>query len=144
MVQRIQSIFLFLSSASFFGLFGLPLATSEESMTGLFADQVYNIFDNPILIGITSLGGVLALVAIFLFKKRPLQIKLGYGVLTIAILLILVAGLLVFQDTSSELTSEIDERLGLVLPILAIIFVILANRFIKKDEKLVKSMDRLR
>ncbi|WP_235299151.1 DUF4293 domain-containing protein [Portibacter marinus] len=144
MIQRIQTIFLFLASACFFGLFGLPLATSETAMAGLFADRVYNIFDNPILIGVTCIGGVLALIAIFLFKNRPLQKKLGYGTLTLAILFIIVAIWLVVQDTESELTSNIDERLGLGLPLLAIFFVLFANRYIGKDEKLVKSMDRLR
>ncbi len=144
MIQRVQSIFLFLSSASFFGLFGLPLATSDSEMAGLFEDKVYNIFDNPILIGLTCLGGILALVAIFLFKNRPLQKKLGYGVLTLSILTMIVALLLVFQDDQSDLTSNINEQIGLGLPILVIIFTLLANRFIGKDEKLVKSMDRLR
>lgn len=144
MIQRIQSIFLFLASASFFTLFGIPLASSSEGMAGIFEDKVYNIFDNPVLIGVTILGGLIALLAIFLFKNRPLQKKLAYGAITIAIIFLILAFLLVFQDNQSDLTSNIDEQFGIGLPILAIVFALFANRYINKDEKLVKSMDRLR
>lgn len=144
MIQRIQSIFLVLASASFWGLFGLPFANSDAEMAGIFADKLYTIFDNPILIALTSLGGVLALVTVFLFKNRPLQKKLGYGVITLAVLIIVVALLLVLQDNTSDVTENINEGLGLGLPIFAIIFALFANRYISKDDKLVKSMDRLR
>lgn len=144
MIQRIQSVFLFLASASFFGLFGIPLASSEASMDGIFADKLYNIFDNPVLIALAVLGGLLALIAIFLFKKRPIQKKLGYGTITLGIVFIIVALLLVFQDSQSEVTSNINEQFGIGLPILSIVFALFANRYISKDDKLVKSMDRLR
>lgn len=144
MIQRIQSIFLFLASISFWGLFGLPFATSEASMEGLFSDQIYNILDHPILLALTAIGGLLAIIAIFLFKKRPLQKKMGLGIITISILLIVLSIVLVLQDSQSETMATINEGLGLGLPIFAIIFSLLANRYIGKDEKLVKSMDRLR
>lgn len=144
MIQRIQSIFLFLASASFWGLFGLPFAKSEASMAGIFQDQLYNIFDNPILIALTALGGVLALIAIFLFKNRPLQRKLGFGIITMGILLIVVSLVLVLQDGQSDAIAAINEQFGLALPIMGIVFAAFANRYIKKDDKLVKSMDRLR
>lgn len=144
MIQRIQTIFLFLVAASFGGLFGLPFAKSDTSMEGLFEDQIYNIFDNPILIGMVALGIILAIIAIFMYKNRKLQVKIVYGVITIAILTIIVAILLVLQDSESEITGNIQEGMGLGLPIFSIIFGFLANRYIKKDDKLVKSMDRLR
>ena len=97
MIQRVQSIFLFLSSISFWGLFGLPFAKSEAMMPGIFADQLYNVFDNPMLIALTAIGGLIALIAIFLFKNRPIQKKLNYGIITVSILLLLVALLLVFK-----------------------------------------------
>ena len=144
MIQRIQSIFLFLASVSFWGLFGLPFAKSEAVMPGIFADQLYNVFDNPLLITLTVIGGIIALLAIFLFNNRSMQKKLNYGIITISILLLGVAALLVFQDEHTESVASISEGFGLGLPVFAIIFSILANRYIGKDDKLVKSMDRLR
>ncbi len=144
MIQRIQSIFLFLTSISFWGLFGLPLANSDIEMAGLFSDQLYNIFDNPILIALATIGGILAIATIFLFKNRPLQKKLNYVNITLAILFIIVALLLVIQDTDSGVNGDISEGYGLGLPIFVIIFSLFTNRYINKDDKLVKSMDRLR
>lgn len=144
MIQRIQSIFLLLGAISLGGLFALPFATSDASMAGLFQDKIYNIFDNPVLLILTILGIVLGLAAIFLFKNRPLQRKLGFGTVTISALLLIASLIFGFLDTESDLTQNINEGFGLGLPVFAIIFTLLANRYIKKDDKLVKSMDRLR
>lgn len=144
MIQRIQSIFLFLASGSFLALFGIPFAKSESAMTGIFEDKVYNIFDHPVLIALVAIGGLLSILAIFLFKNRKLQIKMGYGIITISVLLVIVILLLIIQDNTSGQVPEIKEGLGIGMPVLAIIFGLLANRSIKKDDKLVKSMDRLR
>jgi hypothetical protein len=92
-----------------------------------------------------ALGSVMTLAAIFLFKNRPLQLKLGYLIIALGILLP-VASFLLFMNESAALdaSAEVMDQAGLYLPILAILFGFLANHFIKKDERLVKSMDRLR
>lgn len=146
MIQRIQSIFLLLSSGSLFSLFGVPFASSNQADSALFADKLYNIFDNPILMGMTILAGIVALVNIFLFKKRSLQIRLDYLVITISVLIPILALFLIFKSGENASQGFVikENYLGLILPILAVIFAALANRFITKDLKLVKSMDRLR
>lgn len=145
MLQRIQSIFLLLTSGSFFSLFAVNFASSNKAANGIFADQIYNIMDNPVLIGLTALGGAMALVAIFLFKNRPLQLRLGYLLIVLSILLPLVAALLMYNEGSQNAPDvSIDDGIGIYLPIVGLISTILANRFIKKDNNLVKSMDRLR
>lgn len=145
MLQRIQSIFLLLTSTSFFSLFALNFATSNKSAKGIFSDQIYNIMDNPILICLTVIAGVMALITIFMFKNRPLQLRLGYILIVMSILLPLVAGLLMYNEGVLNAPDvEINDSVGIYLPLLAILTTLLANRFIKKDNKLVKSMDRLR
>ena len=64
--------------------------------------------------------------------------------IVLAILLPALAAWLVFSQQGAPSTSGIDDGLGLFLPVAALIFAVLANLFIKKDDKLVKSMDRLR
>ncbi|MDQ3017936.1 MAG: DUF4293 domain-containing protein, partial [Bacteroidota bacterium] len=88
---------------------------------------------------------ILALVALFMFKKRPVQMKLGYLIIVVAILLPLISFLL-FTKASAEVdpTVQVYDQAGMYMPIAAILFTSLANYFIKKDNKLVKSMDRLR
>lgn len=145
MIQRIQSIFLFLASAAFFGLFAFPFATSTKPMKNFFSDMVYNVQDHVALLVIVGLTGLLSLVNIFLFKNRPLQIRIGYLIISLGILIPIVAALLMMNDgTPVKPSAEVNDGFGLYLPFIGIIFSILAVRFIKKDNKLVKSMDRLR
>jgi hypothetical protein len=57
----------------------------------------------------------------------------------------LVAFLLIYNEQTAAIdASKINDGLGLYLPVLALLFGILANRFVKKDDGIVKSMDRLR
>lgn len=144
MIQRIQTIFLLLAAGAFGGLIPLPFATSAVDTQGIFLDGHYSIFDNVFLQLLTAAGILLVLVSIFMFKKRPLQLKLGYLVVVIGVLIIAVT-ILVFTNQAPEIAeTDINEGPGLIMPVLAIIFAVLANYFIRKDERLVKSMDRLR
>jgi len=143
MIQRIQSIFLLFASLAFFSLFSnlMSFATSEPvaSATSVLSDGIFNIHDNTGLIFLTVLGGVLALLAIFLFNNRSLQMKISNFTILAGLSTVGFLGFLISKETS---TFEIG--FGLAAPILAIVFSALATRFIKKDDKVVKSMDRLR
>ncbi|MFZ1750702.1 MAG: DUF4293 domain-containing protein [Saprospiraceae bacterium] len=145
MIQRIQSIFLLICSASFFSLFGVPFATSTESLPLLFSDMVYNIQDSPILSILCILGGTVSLIAIFLYNKRDVQLKLSYLTTVAAILLPLTAILLVYNEGTGDAgLAKINDQLGIYLPIIGFVFSLLASKYIKKDESTVRSMDRLR
>lgn len=98
---------------------------------------------------IVALSTLLALYIIFKFKNRKLQLKLGqfnYLLLLAIILsiyfsvrnLINLAPLNEFEDVKTVYW------IGFYLPVAAIAFQFLANRGIKKDEELVKSVERLR
>jgi glucan phosphoethanolaminetransferase (alkaline phosphatase superfamily) len=145
MIQRIQSIFLFLSGLSAVSLFGIPFASSDMKTSQFLSDQVYTVQDNVILIVLVSLSALFSFVSIFLFKNRPLQLKLGYFSIIMSVLLI-VASIILFYNEASTMAAEanIEEGFGIAMPILAIIFSGLAVRFIRKDDNLVQSMDRLR
>ena len=145
MIQRIQTIFYFLAGVCFGALFQFPFATSEKPIPQYLADQEYNIMDSGVLMALVIVGIVVSLIAIFLYRKRGTQLKLGYLIITISILVPLVAFLLIYtEDTAVRSTDVINDRFGLYLPVLALLFGAIANRFVKKDDKLVKSMDRLR
>jgi hypothetical protein len=144
MIQRIQSIFLLLAALCFFGLFGIPFASSDVVGAHFFADQVYDVTDHTILTVLAILGGVISLIGIFLYKNRSAQMRMGIFSIIASIFILVVAFLLVYNEADKLGDIEIYEKLGIGLPVLSILFVVLANRFIKKDDKLVKSMDRLR
>lgn len=145
MIQRIQSLFLLLASGSFFSEFALPFASTPNKAKAFFSDMLYNVYDHPALMALAGIGGVLALVTIFLFKNRELQKRMGYLLIVLAILLVAVAFLLM-MNAGIELNSslKINDELGLYMPAVAIVMAVMANRFITKDIKIVKSMDRLR
>jgi len=145
MIQRIQTIFLALAAVAFFSLFGLDFASSSAEHAGFLSDKAFDIQDHIALTVLAALGGILALATIFLFNNRKLQIKLGYGVILLAIALPLAAAALFYGEFSTlPANVKLTYGIGLAAPILALVFTGLANRFINKDEKLVKSMDRLR
>ena len=75
MIQRIQSLFLFLCGLGFGGQFMTDFATSNKAIPVLMADSVYEVQDSPVLLGITILGIILPLVAIFLYNNRVLPVS---------------------------------------------------------------------
>ena len=146
MIQRIQSLFLLICAIAFGLLFIWPFAISDKSDGNLFLDNLYNVQDHILLIIMALLGSLTALVAIFLFRNRSLQSRITYFPIIFSIL-IPVTALIFFTNqsgTSNVQATDIEDQAGLYLPIVSLIFGFLALRFINKDDKLVKSMDRLR
>lgn len=144
MLQRIQTIFLALGAVCSGLLYAFPFArTSTAEQQSLFDDSLYNLLDHVGLIVLFGVSLILALAAIFLFNNRKRQILVSRLSLLFNILGIFLA-LILFMNDSKTLKATPDDGLGIYLPILFILFLVLAIRYISKDEKLVKSMDRLR
>lgn len=144
MIQRIQSVYLLIATLLSGGLiFLLNLWVTEQGIKFFALDSLSS--DNLVLASVFVLfitSAVLTLITIFQFKKRQLQFVLGR--LTILINFILVGILVYFaQNLSGEIKIS-EKGIGLLIPIFTIVFVVLANKAIKKDEELVKSVDRLR
>jgi hypothetical protein len=136
MLQRIQSIYLLLALITTGVLpFVFPLWTFENKSFYFMQDLIF--------VSLFGLSTTLSLLSIFLFKKRQNQFVLGR--LNIILNLILL-GLFVYRslNLSGETVSVSEKGIGMFLPIVAIVFLVLANKAIKKDEDLVKSVDRLR
>ncbi len=143
MIQRIQSLFLLLASIATFLEFVFPFFKGKQAATGFFADSVYTIQDHPVLLGLTVAAGALAFLTIFLFNNRSLQQKLVYLTILLSLALLVVTVVLGFQDTPNLFNSA-SVFIGTFLPVIAIIFLGISLRGINKDDKLVRSMDRLR
>lgn len=98
--------------------------------------------DYKVIYALFIASGILSLVNIFFFGNRKRQML--YNVINIFLNIVLV-GLLVYRLYTlpgDGISSEKD--IGLILPIISILLLWLANRSIIKDEKLVKSVDRIR
>lgn len=137
MIQRIQTVYLILT----FLMIGLlpfifPLWTLSDGKEYFFMqNQFYVIF--------FGLSTAITIYSIISFKKRQTQFVANR--LNIVLNLILL-GLFVYHslNLSGEAPVVSEKGIGMFLPILAIVFLVLANKAIKKDEDLVKSVDRLR
>jgi hypothetical protein len=143
MIQRIQTVYLLLTSIiSGVLIFVFNLWKSIEKSIfalDLLNSEFFLLKGIPVLFLVSA---ILAFVAIFLFKNRKLQFVIGR--LTILINLILL-GLLIYVSLTLPGEASVSEKgIGMFIPILAILLLVLANKAIKKDEDLVKSVDRLR
>jgi hypothetical protein len=137
MIQRIQTIYLLLAFVATAVLpFVFPLWKLENGQDFYFMlDQIYIV-----LFGLST---AMTAITIISYKKRQNQFVLGR--LNIILNLILL-GLFVYRslNLSGETATVSEKGIGMFLPILTIVLLVLANKAIKKDEDLVKSVDRLR
>lgn len=131
MIQRIQTIWLFLIFLLSGCLFFLPTVKSESACVLPYT---------WLLNGEIGLTFVLSFVTIFLYKKRPLQIKLCTGIWVLQILFYFT----LFFALRSMTEGSVAWQAPLIFSLIILILDISAIRAIKKDEKLVRSLDRLR
>jgi hypothetical protein len=137
MIQRLQTLYLLLALIITGVLpFLFPLWTLNNGKA------FYFVFDLK-YVSLFGLSTTLSLLSILSFKKRQNQFVIGR--LNIILNLILL-GLFVYYllNVSGEAAAVSEKGIGMFLPIVAIVLLVLANKAIKKDEDLVKSVDRLR
>ena len=136
MLQRIQTVYLLICViASAVLPFVFPLWVDENEKAIYFTESTISM----ILFGLIALLG---LISIFSFKNRQNQFVLNR--LNIILNLFLL-GFFVYRSLSLSGETVVSEKgIGMLIPVFSIVFLVLANRAIKKDEDLVKSVDRLR
>lgn len=155
MIQRIQTVFLFLATIFAGTLFFVPIATFgyESDLMKLTIYGVQNQIDAqyfsgmyglPLLI-FTLLIVVLPFITIFLYKKRELQLKLSS--LNTFLNAILCGLIFLYYSSNIQKTLAIETlsySFGTYIPLINMVLSVLAMRWIKKDIELIKSVDRLR
>lgn len=136
MLQRVQTLYL----AVVFLLAGiLPLFLSLWTTV---AKVDIKAMDYLIYIALFGFSSLLALISIFSFKNRQNQFVINRLNMILNFILI---GLLVYNSLTLSGEAKVSEKgIGMLLPIFSIVFLVLANKAIKKDEDLVKSVDRIR
>lgn len=145
MIQRIQTIYLFLAGLLSGGLtllVKLWIQAKENTpiyIVDLFAGSSFLEKLVPVLFFTSALASI---VTIWFFKNRQLQFVLGR--LNILINLFLLGLLIYLSLTLSGETAVSEKGIGMFIPVFVILLIVLANKAIKKDEDLVKSVDRLR
>ncbi|WP_442265325.1 DUF4293 domain-containing protein [Tenacibaculum sp. ZS6-P6] len=143
MIQRIQTLYLFLAGIISGGLtFVFNLwSTPKETIFSIDLLQTASFLQKSIPVSF-FLSALLSVVAIFLFKNRQLQFVIGrLNILTNLFLL----GVLVYLSLTLSGEASVSEKgIGMFIPVISLVLLVFANKAIKKDEDLVKSVDRLR
>ena len=138
MIQRIQTIWLLLAAIFAAVTFRFPFYTGERLINNIASIVDLNATTNIWLSILTALVGAVAFVNIFLFDNRKLQLKLCYLDIFVTILLLVLYFLEMTQFTKGSVALWCLFYFGILA------FYILAARAIWNDQKLIKSMDRLR
>jgi len=158
MLQRIQTLYLAIVAIACILLFFFPLANYYDELQGNYKFFIYGVqsmdpepkvsfpayFTIP-LIFLVVVSFIFSVVTIFLYKNRPMQIRIcAFNVLANIVLIMVI---FFFYATRIKTMTQIEPEYaysGMALPLISLALLVLASRAIRKDESLVKSADRLR
>lgn len=142
MIQRVQTLWLVIVALTAFATSQLTLYVGTLPNG---TELPLKLSANLLLAIVIIILGILALICVFLYKNRKLQFKLSVLGVIFSVGFLFLEYYVVensFKPNHSILTGSY--QIGALLPVVMIVFFFLAARGIYKDEKLVKSMDRLR
>ncbi|MGI4864062.1 MAG: DUF4293 domain-containing protein [Janthinobacterium lividum] len=157
MIQRIQSVFLLLLALCMLSMLALPLWHKVDGLTHqeltLTTFNFTAVGMSPpatpvpvwLIAALAITSAAVAVYEIFQFRSRFTQLKLGMFNL---LLIVATFGVAFFIQNQGEaaLNPKLEGQFqpAIYLPTLALMLNLLANRFIRRDEQLVRSADRLR
>ncbi len=156
MIQRVQTIFLFLVVVCMGITVGLPIweqgnAAGSWNLTAFAltnlnpAGEEIQSVSKWYIAALASFAGLLALISIFQYRSRARQMMIN--MINSLLMVGLVATVfLTTNGVNQEIASEVagSYRIGFWAILAAMVCNMLANRFIRKDEALVRSVDRIR
>ncbi|MCF8364889.1 MAG: DUF4293 domain-containing protein [Bacteroidales bacterium] len=162
MLQRIQTVFMFLATIAGVLIFFFPVATyiSNTDYLSFFIHTIESLAPQPfeemasnsIHFGrwftIPLAAGQLLIIiilfyTIFQYKKRVLQIRLN--TLNIFLNVLLVGGIFYYATLLEGKTGASSQYgVATIFPLIVIVLLFIANYNIRKDERLIRSSNRLR
>jgi hypothetical protein len=132
MIQRIQTVWLFLIALLNAGMLLLPIVRGEAVE-----------FSRGFLDAEAGIAVLLAVTTIFLYKRRPLQVKCCYGLLLLQVAWYASLYLAV-PAMEGDAIFATAWNFPVLFPLISLVSSGFAIRAIQKDEKLVRSLDRIR
>jgi len=138
MIQRQQTLWLLLATIAALLTFMFPFVTGKGLDKGIEIDKSLTAGSDFLLLIATGASLIISSVTIFLYKDRKLQMKLCIVGLVISLAIIVLYILSMDELTKTTLA------LAAILPFLIPVGYFMAIKNIRKDEKLVKSLDKLR
>jgi hypothetical protein len=155
MLQRIQSIYLLFAGLVIAALFLFPLVHNVYvnskpvtiMVTGIYQDvngqSAHTEFFTALTVA-TALVALLPIALIFMYNNRKRQIALCYGLMLVVIAYSYWVSQAVKSTIGDAYLNMSNYGIGIILLSLSLLLIVLAQKSIQKDEKLVRSADRLR
>lgn len=138
MIQRKQSVYLiFTTILSISVLFGISLFEDSQ-------DRIISFEYNKLVFIPFILSALISTYTIMIYQKRKRQIKLCKYNICLNILIVIYFICLGIIDSQDFFKNPLYLKVGSVIPFFNIFFLMLSKKSIKKDEELIKSIDRVR
>jgi hypothetical protein len=147
-IQRIQSVYLLLAVIlmivfAFFPALSFDLADKTVLYGALESGRAGHMHINPLLITLIILISFLAIIDIFLYKNLQRQMTVCFVDIIIGIAMLIAICVQAFVIGNRE-GWTVSWQWYLILPILSIIFMMLAHKSMSNDKKKLRDADRLR
>lgn len=137
MIQRKQSIYLFLA-----GLISMLFAINFDKLIDISLDFLSDPSKGDTIFSLAFFfSAAVSFFSILMFNNRKLQMTLGWVNVILNILLI---GSFIFSLLNLPGEENSEKGIWAIVPLITIVLLSIANRLIKKDDNLVKSVDRFR
>jgi len=139
MLQRIQTVWFLLAAIVTAGVFTFDIYQTTDATAGnvLIGDNFFGI-----ILAVISI--ILDLYTIFLFKNRKRQMNFAWLSVLVALALLAWLYYSVGSFTAAHIGIQGHYWIGLFLPLISAVFLFMGWAGVRKDDKLVKSVDRLR
>ena len=145
MIQRKQSLWLFLTALLNAGVFYFDLYKAHTPANGADVVMPLRVADHYPSLLIALVMTALPLITIFMFANRKRQMRMSFaGILAIIAFITMTLSRVTNLGKLTPPPASGSYWIGAVLPVIALVFLIMAIAGIRRDEKLVKSVDRLR
>ena len=146
MIQRIQSVYLILIAGMMFAMLFFPISgfrvSGELVYIDVFTINSYSFIPTFVLPALIICTVILALIALFIYKKRMNQMKICIGIIVLIILI--CASILISYIGLKNGDAGAFPKILMAFPVVSLIVTFMAIAGIKKDEEMVRSLDRIR
>ena len=147
-IQRIQSLYLLIAVIlmvvfAFFPALTFELADKTVLYGALETGRADNLHINPLLFTLIALISFLAIVDIFLYKNLQRQMTVCFVDIIIGLAMLIAIGVQAFVVGNRE-GWTVSWQLYVLLPVLSIIFLMMAHKAMSRDKKKLRDADRLR
>ena len=147
-IQRIQSVFLLIAVIlmvvfAFFPALSFEMADKTVLYGALETGRAGSMHIDPLLFTLTILISLLALIDIFLFKNLQRQMTVCFVDILIGIAMLVAICIQTFVVGNRD-GWVVNWQWYLILPVLSIIFLMLAHKAMSRDKKTLRDADRLR